>query len=81
MKDSYTKEKGVFHSYEMPDGFYPIATAEKTIFHVGQSYATGPVPTFICKECGTDKFNVGTSNYVTAIRCPSCGWEKVIHDG
>jgi RNase P subunit RPR2 len=36
---------------------------------------------YICKACGGDKFQVGSANWQTAIKCAGCGWEAVIHDG
>ncbi|MCK5613499.1 hypothetical protein KAR91_67135 [Candidatus Pacearchaeota archaeon] len=37
---------------------------------------------FKCLSCGTDKFIVGyTYSYETSIKCPTCGFEVVVHDG
>lgn len=67
MEEYYTKDDGGF------DGpckdFPPIEKTEVTMFHVGQSYALTPVPTFRCKGCGGVEFNVGQAEYATAIRC------------
>lgn len=79
MKDCYTKEKGTFSSDD--ESFRPSSFAENTVFHVGQSYDDKPADTVICKECGSDKFNVGHGSCLTAIRCVVCEWEKVVHDG
>lgn len=50
-------------------------------FHVGQNYTDAPCKTYFCLGCGSDKFLVGDDDYCTAIKCPSCGWECVIHNG
>ena len=43
---------------------------------------SGNVPTYECTKCGTFKFIVGyTENYETSIKCPRCGFEKIVHDG
>lgn len=39
------------------------------------------IPTFVCLGCKGDRFIVGRSSYTTAIKCPSCGWEAIVHDG
>jgi|SaaInlStandDraft_4_1057021.scaffolds.fasta_scaffold307941_1 ribosomal protein S27E len=81
MKSSYTKEKGAFDGWggdETPR--FHKKTAE-TIFHVGQSSSDKPVPTIKCIQCGGTRFNVGSAEYFTAIRCPNCGWETGIHEG
>lgn len=54
-------------------------TTEK--FHVGQCYTSKPAKKLRCKICRGDKFEVGTDDYFTAIRCPDCGWEECVHDG
>lgn len=42
----------------------------------------GKVKTFVCKDCGTDKFIVGyTDSYETSIKCPNCNYHMVVHDG
>ncbi len=50
---------------------------------VGWSYEQEPPGTAYCLKCGNDKFLVG-SNFdalLTIIKCPECGWERVIHEG
>ncbi len=37
--------------------------------------------TLVCVKCKTDKFVVGQADYQTILRCPECGWERVVHDG
>lgn len=80
MKNTYTQKNGSFNSRDFDEErLYKMA--EKTMFHVGQSYADEPVPMFKCRICGGIEFNVGSAEYFTAIRCPKCGWESLIHDG
>ena len=44
--------------------------------------ASEPVPTYECIRCGAYKFIVGiTDTYETSIKCPRCGFEKIVHDG
>lgn len=76
MRSNYTEEDGDF------DGDLDvIATSDETPFHVGQSYASKPVAKLTCKQCGGDQFQVGSEEYFTAIRCPTCKWETGIHEG
>ena len=49
-------------------------------FHIGQGYDGKTCQKYICK-CGNDKFNVGDSNYYTAIKCIKCGLEICVHEG
>ena len=52
-----------------------------TTFHIGQSYEKEAATTAQCAICGSKEFNVGCGDYYTAIRCPTCGWERLIHEG
>ena len=45
-------------------------------FHV-----QGKLLRVVCKTCGGDKFQVGSGDWRTVIKCAGCGWERVIHDG
>jgi DNA-directed RNA polymerase subunit RPC12/RpoP len=41
-----------------------------------------PVATYECKQCGGYKFIVGKmDSYETSIKCPRCGFERIVHDG
>lgn len=43
---------------------------------------SGSKPTYECGKCGCYKFIVGrTDNYETSIKCPRCGFERIVHDG
>lgn len=81
MKDSYTKEKGIFNRFEEEDDSSPHKLSKNSNFHIGQDYVDTPIPKIECIKCGGDKFEVGTAGYFTGIRCPSCGWECCIHEG
>ncbi len=50
---------------------------------VGWSYEREPAKTAYCLMCGNDKFLVGSNNdaLLTILKCPECGWERVIHEG
>ncbi len=47
-------------------------------FHIGD---VSQARKHICKLCGGDKFQVGSDEYFTAIRCIRCKWEVCIHEG
>lgn len=34
-----------------------------------------------CKTCKTNQLMVGFGSYLTAVKCPNCGWEEQVHDG
>lgn len=55
------------------------------VFHLVGEHVRGgedkPMTTVVCVTCGGDKFQVGSGDWVTAIKCCECGWERVIHDG
>ena len=34
-----------------------------------------------CKQCGSKQFTVAQEDYLTAIRCETCKYELVIHEG
>ena len=41
-----------------------------------------PIYTYECRRCGGYKFIVGyTDSFETSIKCPKCGFEKIVHDG
>ena len=50
---------------------------------VGWSYEERPPETYVCLECGGDRFLVGNSPdaLLTVLKCPACGWERCVHDG
>lgn len=50
-------------------------------FHIGQCYTYNTCKTYICKECGSDHFIVGTDDHYTAIKCSKCKYEIAIHQG
>jgi len=58
-----------------------ILGEKKGNFIKGQSYEREPAKTIYCKQCGNDKFLVGSSHYWTALICPNCNYEICIHDG
>jgi len=71
-EDSY--EEHVF-----ADAFVDELPNEQTLFHIGMD--TKPVKTCICKRCGGNKFHVGGASWCTAIKCVTCQWEVVVHEG
>lgn len=87
----YIPQYGVIDDFKnLPDGTSSNEWEQKTIgevedglFHIGQNYGAGIMPckTFQCTQCGSKEFNVGQSNYFTAIRCIKCGWESCVHQG
>jgi len=46
-----------------------------------QTVDLDPIKTYVCKKCGGDRFIVGSISYTTSIKCPTCKWEQVVHDG
>lgn len=61
---------------------FPILyeTLDETIFHATR-HNEKPVKTLQCIICKSTQFNVGQTEYTTAIRCVNCGWEDEIHTG
>lgn len=37
--------------------------------------------TLFCKDCGSDHWKVGRGEYLTVIKCITCGWEASVHEG
>lgn len=55
---------------------------ETSTFHMTDRRSDeGPVKDVYCVLCGGDRFNVGYAYCLTALRCVTCGWERVFHDG
>lgn len=54
---------------------------QEGIFESKQIYEDETVRSLICKKCGGRVFRVGQGSYLTAIKCVTCRWETVIHDG
>ncbi len=50
---------------------------------IGWSYERHPAETYVCQVCGTSRFLVGCNGHacLTILKCPNCGWERVIHEG
>ena len=48
---------------------------------VKQVYDDQYPETFVCRNCGSDKFIVGHGGYFTAIKCDKCNYEICVHDG
>lgn len=45
-------------------------------------HTSGNVPTYECVRCGAYKFIVGyTDSFETSIKCPKCGFERIVHEG
>ncbi len=58
-----------------------VEFSQEDEFEIGQCYEDIPAHKLRCKKCGGDKFIVGQGSYYTAIKCPTCLWEKSIHEG
>jgi ribosomal protein S27E len=54
---------------------------EDETFSIGQVYDDHAATTVKCAQCGGTEFKVGLSYCYTAISCPTCKWEKCVHDG
>lgn len=65
------------------DKWKPLYTDKEVRFNVHpEGYKEPPVLHGVkCAICGSDKFNLGTGDYCTAIKCPNCEYEMVIHEG
>ncbi len=50
-------------------------------FKVGQCYDDKPAQQLRCAICGGTTFHVAQGSYFTAIRCPVCRYERMIHSG
>jgi len=50
-------------------------------YHGRRGAPSTPMKRVVCRGCGGDRFQVGSGEWVTAIKCVNCGWERVIHDG
>lgn len=59
----------------------PINLTEDGLFHIGQCYDSTVAETVQCIKCGSKEFNVGVGTHFTALRCPKCEWEWIVHDG
>lgn len=50
-------------------------------WHINYLSMGEPTERIICAVCGGDKFEVGIQDYATIIRCVTCRWELIIHEG
>lgn len=53
---------------------------DETLFHI-TNWDEEVIKTAQCAICKGTQFNIGQANYTTAIRCVTCGWEEIIHNG
>jgi hypothetical protein len=58
-----------------------IRYSEDDEFHIGQGYEGVPAKRMECIHCDGTQFIVGQGNYYTAVKCPTCSWEVMIHEG
>jgi hypothetical protein len=68
-------------SYESDEKYMIDRDENRNDFHIGQIYEKKPATTLVCKTCGGYNFIVGQGDYYTAIKCPVCGYECMIHEG
>jgi len=61
-------------TFSTPD---PIKRLPNMIFEFDQHVES----MILCGKCGANELNVGKGGYYTAIRCPKCKWERLIHEG
>lgn len=60
-------------------GLHTVMAIKPFVKH--QCY-TEPGSTRLLKcDCGSGLFEVGIDDFLTVVRCPKCGLEKIIHDG
>ena len=45
------------------------------------TYCDRTPSSYVCRGCGGDRFEAGCAGYATFIRCPACGWERLVHSG
>jgi len=50
-------------------------------FYIGECVGEDACETLRCDICGNNKMYVGQVGHITAIKCPTCEWETVIHNG
>jgi hypothetical protein len=75
MKDFHDPKKTIKEDSEI------TFTKDDGVFHIGQCYVEKVASTLYCKNCGGNHFNVGISDYFTAVRCINCEWEICVHNG
>lgn len=75
-----TRSNKEYISWKADDDFVNFNKEDNT-FHIGQSYEKKAVTSLECKSCGGKEFNVGSGHCYTAIRCPNCKWEVLLHEG
>lgn len=73
------KEKNENYQEPIPDDVIEVSDCDE--FEIGQSYDIEPAKKLICKKCKNDKFFVGCGDHYTAIKCPICKYELMIHEG
>ncbi len=68
---------------DSPDNDEYLKETDIADFHL-ITLLSGKVKALACKKCGCTEFNVGVdtvcTNY-TALKCPVCKWELLIHEG
>jgi len=61
-----------------PEGLVVVTDLD---FSMPDEYVCGAVLQIACVKCGGVEFNVGSGEYLTAIRCTKCGVPCSIHQG
>jgi hypothetical protein len=57
-----------------------VETRANNSFHVNYVMHYGRCKELFCKICGGNTFNIGRSEYMTALRCTTCLYEIIIHE-
>ena len=82
MKEWFHDPNKIFKKDERDIQFDEVLEVKKEQdFSIGQSYSKKTDDLMCCKVCGGDKFELGMGSYHTAIRCPQCKYEYLIHEG
>ncbi len=74
MKYCYGREE----EFEVED---VIETVEVGTWHIGEPVSEKTAKQFRCRGCGGILFEVGTEDYWTGVRCPTCKYEIEVHEG
>ena len=72
-----------FHHGEITEtGCRSIVSEEATNdFSYEKEYMGEKIKTLVCKKCQGNRWIVGHAFCFTAIKCPTCGYEIVVHEG
>lgn len=67
---------------EKADKLNLVRSVPSVPFRLYRSYeGPGSVKLVSCRKCGAGTLDVGQGNYLTVVRCRTCGVETMIHEG